>query len=45
MSSIGDGTGLVLMAAAIKILASAVMDISKLSWEEIAGACPLLSAV
>jgi tape measure domain-containing protein len=36
VSSIGDGTGLLLMAAAIKVLASAMKDIAGLSWEQIA---------
>jgi hypothetical protein len=36
MSSIGDGAGLVLMAASIKILVSAVQDMAGMSWEDIA---------
>jgi tape measure domain-containing protein len=36
MSSIGDGAGILLIAAAIKVLASAMSDIANLSWNEIA---------
>jgi tape measure domain-containing protein len=35
-SSIGNGLGLLLLAAAIKVLASAMKDISDLSWADIA---------
>lgn len=33
---IGQGAGIILLAAGIKILASAVTDLSKLSWKEVA---------